>query len=542
MGADDGQNEALARPIYIGSEIYRRSTYGPKHPLAIPRVSTCTDLIGAMGWLDPAAYLASPMATDAQILRFHDAEYLAALQRAEATQTVSPEDRAQFRIGADGNPVYPQVFSRPATSAGGVMLAARLTASGGIVHCPGGGTHHGRADRASGFCYLNDPVLGIMTWLDQGLERIVYLDIDAHHGDGVQDAFENDDRVLTISVHEAGRWPFTGVAEDRAGGAARNFPVPQRLNDSEFAWLLEQAILPLIQAHRPQAIFLQAGADALEEDPLAKLSLSNNAHWRAVRVIRDLAPRLVVVGGGGYNPYTVGRCWAGIWATLNGFPVPDRTNAAAEAVLRGLVLQPRRRPRPAGALVHDAARRTPRRPGARRSETACRPRPEGHVTGMTRRSLIALLSTAVLLAPFGTRVFAQTGPQPDLPKEKLVVVTHDGKRHDFNVEMALSNAQQMTGLMFRQVVPADGGMLFDWGGERASQMWMKNTVSSLDMLFINTDGSIRAIAEHTVPQSLAVIDSGGPVRATLELAAGTAERLDIRVGDKVLQRIFGNAS
>jgi uncharacterized membrane protein (UPF0127 family) len=84
-------------------------------------------------------------------------------------------------------------------------------------------------------------------------------------------------------------------------------------------------------------------------------------------------------------------------------------------------------------------------------------------------------------------------------------------------------------------------MLFDWGGARASQMWMKNTISALDMLFINADGTIRHIAEHTVPQSLAVIDSGGPVRATLEVAAGTAERLDIRVGDKVMQRIFGNA-
>ncbi len=325
------------RPLYIGSEIYRRSTYGPGHPLAIPRVSTCTDLITAMGWLDPAIYRDAPLATDAEILRFHDAGYLAALKRAEATQKVSAEDRQRYRIGADSNPVYPQVFSRPATSVGGVLLATRLTAAGGIVHCPGGGTHHGRADRASGFCYLNDPVLGILSWLDQGLRRIVYLDIDAHHGDGVQDAFQDDPRVLTISVHEEGRWPGTGAAEDRAGGAARNFPVPRGFNDSELAWLMHHAILPIIQAHRPDAIFLQAGADALEEDPLAKLSLSNNAHWQVAREIRDLAPRLVVVGGGGYNPYTVGRCWAGVWATLNDFPVPVRTTPEAEAVLRGLV-------------------------------------------------------------------------------------------------------------------------------------------------------------------------------------------------------------
>jgi len=324
-------------PLYIGSEIYRGSTYGPKHPLAVPRVSICTDLIRAMGWLPEAQYRTAPMATEAELLRFHDADYLAALRQAEAEQTVSDAVRARFRIGADGNPVYREVFRRPATSAGGVMLACRLVLGGGVVHCPGGGTHHGRPNRASGFCYLNDPALGILQWLDAGLRRVVYLDIDAHHGDGVQDAFHDDDRVLTISVHEAGRWPGTGALHDRAGGMARNLPVPQGYHDSEARHLLHHAILPLIQRFRPQAIFLQAGADSLEEDPLAKLSLSNNAYWEAVEAVMGLAPRLVVVGGGGYNPYTVGRCWAGIWAILCGHKVPDRLPAQAETVLRGLI-------------------------------------------------------------------------------------------------------------------------------------------------------------------------------------------------------------
>jgi acetoin utilization protein AcuC len=326
----------MERPIYIGSEVYRRSSYGPKHPLAIPRVSTCTDLCRAMGWLDDGQYRDSPMATDTELARFHDPAYIAAVRRAEATQTVGDEDRTRYRIGAEGNPVYGEMFRRPATSAGGVMLAARLTAQGGIVHCPGGGTHHGRPDRASGFCFVNDPVLGLLTWLDQGLDNIVYLDIDAHHGDGVQDAFHDDARVLTISVHEAGRWPFTGAADDRAGGAARNFPVPAECNDSELAWLMTHAILPVIRARRPQAIMLQAGADALEEDPLAKLSLSNTAHFAVVEALLPIAPRLVVLGGGGYNPFTVGRCWAGIWATLNRLPIPPALPPAAEAVLRGL--------------------------------------------------------------------------------------------------------------------------------------------------------------------------------------------------------------
>lgn len=328
------KKEAL--PSYIGSEIYRRSSYGPKHPLAVPRVSVCTDLVRAMGWLDDGRYLEAPLAGDDLLLRFHTVEYVAALKRAEAEQAVSEAVRKRHVLGAAGNPVFREMYRRPATSAGGVALACRTVLEGGVVHCPGGGTHHGRPDRASGFCYLNDPVLGITEWLAAGLTRIVYLDIDAHHGDGVQDAFHDDDRVLTISVHEAGRWPHSGAADDRAGGMARNFPVPPGFNDSEMRWLLHEAILPLIERFRPEAIMLQAGADALEEDPLAKLSLSNNAHFQVVGAVMGLAPRLVVTGGGGYNPFSAGRCWAGIWAVLNGFEIPDRTTPEAASVLEEL--------------------------------------------------------------------------------------------------------------------------------------------------------------------------------------------------------------
>jgi acetoin utilization protein AcuC len=326
----------MTPPVYIASDIYRNSSYGPKHPLAVPRVSVCTDLCRALGWLPESLYRDAPIATDAQLTRFHDPAYIAALRQAEADQRVSDDIRARFRIGAEGNPVYREVFRRPAISAGGVILAARLTADGGIAHCPGGGTHHGRRDRASGFCFLNDPVLGLLTWLDHGLDNIVYLDIDAHHGDGVQDAFHDDPRVLTISLHEANRWPFTGKVHDRAGGAARNIPLPAGCNDSEYAWVIQHAVLPLIRARRPQAIMLQAGADGLEEDPLARLSLSNNTHRAVVRAIRDIAPRLVVLGGGGYNPWTVGRCWALIWGTLNDYPIPDHLPSSAQAQLRAL--------------------------------------------------------------------------------------------------------------------------------------------------------------------------------------------------------------
>lgn len=157
---------------------------------------------------------------------------------------------------------------------------------------------------------------------------------------------------------------------------------------------------------------------------------------------------------------------------------------------------------------------------------------------MKRRYLLALVAAL----PF--RAMAQapepTGPQPELPKEKLVIVGHDGTQHPFEVEMALSQDQQVVGEMFRTKVPDDGGMLFDWAVPRESQMWMRNTLVPLDMVFINADGTIRSIAENTVPHSLATISSRGPVRATLELGGGITAKDNIRVGDVVQQRIFGN--
>ena len=159
---------------------------------------------------------------------------------------------------------------------------------------------------------------------------------------------------------------------------------------------------------------------------------------------------------------------------------------------------------------------------------------------MNRRHLLALLGLAPL--PFAAQGQDATRPQPELPKERLLIATRDGTPHAFSVEMALTSEQQTVGLMFRPSVPPDGGMLFDWGVPRESQMWMRNTIASLDMVFINADGTIRSIAENTVPESLAIVSSRGPVRATLELAAGTAARLNLRVGDRVEQRIFGNAS
>jgi len=324
------------RPLFIGSDIYRNTQFARGHPLAIPRVSAVIDLARALRWLDAGNYVDSPRATPAQLARFHDPAYIDAVIAAERDQSLPDIAKRRFNIGTIEAPIYDAMFRRPATAAGASILAAELVSHLAPVFSPASGTHHGRRSQASGFCFFNDPVLGIMALLDQGLERVLYIDIDAHHGDGVQMAFADDPRVLTVSVHEAGRWPGTGLVEDRAGGMARNLPVPQEFNDSEMAYVVEAAILPLADWHQPQAIMLQCGADALAEDPLSKLALSNASHRSVVSALMPLTDRLIVTGGGGYNPWAVARCWTGVWATLNGFSVPERLPKSAETVLRGL--------------------------------------------------------------------------------------------------------------------------------------------------------------------------------------------------------------
>ncbi|MBO9509787.1 acetoin utilization protein AcuC [Thalassospira sp. A3_1] len=324
------------RPRMIAAEIYRGSSYGPKHPLAIPRVSLVVDMVHAMGWVDGDNYLIGPVATPAQLARFHDPDYIAAVAQAERDRMLPEDMMVKYGLGKNGNPIYPEIFRRPATAAGSSIMAARLISDGGIIHHPAGGTHHGLRDRASGFCYFNDPVLGILELLDSGLDRVLYLDIDAHHGDGVQIAFADDDRVLTVSMHEEGLWPKTGHIDDIAGGFARNLPMPSGMNDDEMRYVLNEYFLPLAQQFSPQAIVLQCGCDTLAEDPLSRQMLGNQAIWDVVGAMIKMAPRCLVLGGGGYNPYGVARCWSGVWAVVNEIEIPPVLSVTAENILRAI--------------------------------------------------------------------------------------------------------------------------------------------------------------------------------------------------------------
>ncbi|WP_246033022.1 acetoin utilization protein AcuC [Falsirhodobacter xinxiangensis] len=323
-------------PVFIGSEIYRHSSYGRAHPLRVPRVSTVMDLCRAMSWFAPGQYRTSPRARPAALATWHTTDYIAALERAEGMSEPTPEMHDRHHLGTLSNPMFPEMFRRPATGAGGVMLAAELVRDGGVVHVPGGGTHHGMPDRANGFCYLNDCVLGMLALRRLGIRRIAYVDIDAHHCDGVQHAFAGDPEALLISTHEEGRWPFTGLLADEGGGNCYNLPVPRGFGDAGMAMVLERLILPRLAEFAPEAVILQCGADGVEEDPLSRLSMSNNAHWSVVAALRGIAPRYIVLGGGGYNPWTVGRLWSGIWAVLAGHEVPDRLPEDASAVLAAL--------------------------------------------------------------------------------------------------------------------------------------------------------------------------------------------------------------
>lgn len=322
--------------LFVGHDLYRQAGYGANHPLAIARVGPVMDLCFALGWLGEADYRESPRATQAQLTAFHTPEYVQALRHASETGRVDAQARERHRLGTMENPLFPRLFERAATSVGGSVFAAELALEGRIVFHPAGGTHHGRPDRASGFCYFNDPVFAILTLLDHGLGRVLYVDLDAHHGDAVQDAFARDERVFTVSIHEQGRWPGTGLASDIGEGRARNLPVPRGFNDSELEILLESIVFPLAGRVRPQAVVITCGADALAGDPLSAMALSNVALWSAAERLAALAPASVVLGGGGYNPWTVTRYWSGLWGRLSGRPIPHTLPPEARAILAPL--------------------------------------------------------------------------------------------------------------------------------------------------------------------------------------------------------------
>jgi acetoin utilization protein AcuC len=318
----------------VGSEVFRRAAFGAHHPLKIVRHAAVLDIVNALGWLPAKSFREALPASVDTLAEFHDPDYIKALQYADSAGRVEPEIRQRYNFGTLSNPLFAGVFERAATAVGGSILAAELALRGHLVFHPSGGTHHGRRDRASGFCYFNDPVFAVLTLLKGGKQRVTYVDLDAHHGDGVEMAFKEDPRVRTISIHEDNRWPHTGAAGEGVEHGAFNLPVPWGCNDSELDFLVENAVLPLVEGFAADALVLCCGADSLAGDPLSKMMFSNVALWDTVDRLARLGLPTVILGGGGYNPWTVARYWSGMWGRISGQQLPDTLPDTAQRVLR----------------------------------------------------------------------------------------------------------------------------------------------------------------------------------------------------------------
>ncbi len=303
--------------------------YGPEHPLRMERLGLTWRLMEAYGLTSLGGMvLREPEPADERtIARCHTEPYLAMLKEADGGH--EPRGAALFGLGLGDNPVFPGLWHVSRLIAGGSILAAELVAGGEVDRAFhfAGGLHHAGRNRASGFCYLNDPVLAILRLRAHGL-RVAYVDIDAHHGDGVQDAFYDDPSVLTISTHERGDrlFPGTGFVEEVGEGVGVGFSVNlplEAFTDSEiYLPAFEAVVPPLIEAFRPDVVVAQLGIDSHRTDPLTHLHLDVQGFARAVARIVELSPRLVALGGGGYDVRNVARAWTAAWAVMNGTELP----------------------------------------------------------------------------------------------------------------------------------------------------------------------------------------------------------------------------
>ena len=325
--------------LFLGSEIFRGSVYGTGHPLNIARVWPVVDLCRILGWLPDEMYRPVQPATPDQLSLFHQPDYIAALQDAERDQALDTFRAQKHRIGLDSNPIFADVYRRPATAAAASLKAADILIEGQAkrVFNPSGGTHHGLPDRANGFCFVNDPALAILRLLARGAQKVAYVDIDAHHPDGVQAHLSGDERVRLWSVHEANKWPRTGPEGDTGDGFARNFTLARGAGDEALHHCIEASILPELAAFDAEFIILQAGCDGLADDPQSGLQFSNIGYWQAAEAILALGKPSLVLGGGGYNPYTTARAWTGIWGLVCGQdPYHCDLPQEGQAVLAGL--------------------------------------------------------------------------------------------------------------------------------------------------------------------------------------------------------------
>jgi acetoin utilization protein AcuC len=318
------------KTAFVYSDDFSRFSYGASHPLKPFRLKLTYELIKACGLLapeDPRKIVPAPAKRE-DLLAFHSPEYIDMLEASNSGKAVP--GAPAFGLGYGDNPVFPGMFDWSLLVAGASLKAVDLVDSGeaGIAFNISGGLHHAQANQASGFCYINDPVLAIMLLLARG-RRVAYIDIDAHHGDGVQAAFYGTDKVLTISLHETGKtlFPGTGFEQEIGEGAGKgysvNVPLLPEAGDELFVRAFTEVVPQRIEQFRPDVVVSQLGVDTFWSDPLAHLNVTTEGFCTMVRMIKSLAPKWVALGGGGYDVANVARAWTLAWAVMNDVQAPD---------------------------------------------------------------------------------------------------------------------------------------------------------------------------------------------------------------------------
>lgn len=312
--------------------------FGPNHPMSPKRLALTSRLARELGILDlPNVVVeASRVASDDELAAVHSRAYIAAVRRVGGDPALSDPDRG---LGTEDDPAFAGMHEASARLAGASLTAADALISGSAVRAVnfGGGMHHASRERASGFCIYNDAALAVARLLASGVSKVAYIDIDAHHGDGTQNIFWDDPRVLTISLHESGLtlFPGTGFSNEiggaKAQGSAVNVALPAGTSDGGWLRAFHAVVPQLVAAFGPEVIVSQHGCDSHRDDELSHLNTSVDAQREAALSIAALADRVcggrwLATGGGGYNIVSVvPRVWSHLMAIAAGRPVPLRT-------------------------------------------------------------------------------------------------------------------------------------------------------------------------------------------------------------------------
>ena len=322
----------MSRPLFYFSNDFRLYDMGAGHPLKPERLRMTYELLDAYGLIGSALEVREPeLALPEEVWETHSRHYLETVQKLDLGKAFPESRRYGFDTG--DNPVFPGIYHSSMLYTGASAMAAQAVNDGdSLAFNISGGLHHAHYDRAAGFCVLNDCAVAVRR-LRRKFPRVAYIDIDVHHGDGVQESFYSDSNVMTVSIHEGGRtlFPGTGFVEEIGEGAGEGYSVnvplaPYTPNEVWIsAW--REAAMPLLKAFDPEAIFLQMGTDPHWKDPLAHLVLTAQGWLEAVKDIKALGKPIVAVGGGGYNMTTVPRMWTLAIAALLEIELPDEVPA-----------------------------------------------------------------------------------------------------------------------------------------------------------------------------------------------------------------------